>query len=301
MNSYNPMLDAIPLSLAHVAGGGVANGAETVDLGNRNDLGPFMGQKIGNKVFSTGKGVLQPYADQALAPTHKIRNRGKQTFAKLKTTPMDRQQETKYERRLREKNMEQINTSPPNGRTSMDVSGAIVPISPTAPGRPQYPVSDHPEDGSQARSGEAVSPIQRSPAHESEDGIPLTRLSTGGSEAQEREIDIEAEAQMPESENDDSEQRYFALPGGPGVINTDELDGEGNEPDAFFHPATKDRQPILWLPKDDLGLCEYEIEMNRQAGVESSCRRAILNNKGKVRIFGPPPVHHTTAHVVREE
>jgi hypothetical protein len=47
-------------------------------------------------------------------------------------------------------------------------------------------------------------------------------------------------------------------------------------------------------------LCEYEIEMNKAAGVESSCRRAILNSKGKVRIFGPPPVHHSTVQVVQE-
>jgi hypothetical protein len=284
------LLDAIPLSLAHVAYGGELNGSGNVDFGNKSDLAPFLGSDVREKVLETGRSVLQPIAGQAEDAKSKIRRRGKQTFEKIKSTPMDRKHETPYERRMRELNAGKINTTPPNERTGMDVSGTVVPTSPTAPGRPQYPTTDHPD--------EPISPVQETngPAHSSEDGIPLTRLSTNQSEIRERQID--AEAQVPRGEEDNDEQYYFALPGGPGVINQEEIDG--NDPTAFFHPATKERQPILWLPKDDLGLCEYEIEMNTAAGVESSCRRAILNSKGKVRIFGPPPVHHTMAHVVDE-
>jgi hypothetical protein len=287
--------------MAHVAHGGDqnGNGTDTINFGDKNDFAPILGTEIGTKVFNTGKGVLSPITGN-MADTSKIRHRGKQTFDQFRSTPMDRRQETKYERRMREKNVGRIDTTPPNGRTSMDVSGTIVSTSPTAPGRPQYPVSDHPEEAAQGVVSDGTSPTRDPPQiRESEEGIPLTRLSTGQSEAQERQIDIEAEAQLPQNEDDDSEQRYFALPGGPGVINQEEIDG--NDPDAFFHPATKDRQPILWLPKDELGLCDYEIEMNAAAGVQSSSRRAILNNKGKVRIFGPPPVHHTTARVVHQQ
>jgi hypothetical protein len=284
------MLDAIPLSLAHVAYGGELNGKGHVDFGDKNDLAPFFGVDIKNKVVNTAQGVLSPIAGQAMEQTHGIRNRGKQTFDKIKTTPMDRQKETKYERRMRERQAALSDTTPPNEQ-AVDVSGTVVPTSPTAPGRPIYPTHSHPD--------EPISPIQGSNGlRESEDGIPLTRLSTNQSEIREQRIDADAEAQLPKEEVNDDEQHYFALPGGPGVINQEETDG--NDPNAFFHPATKERQPILWLPKDDLGLAEYEIEMNTAAGVESSCRRAILNSNGKVRIFGPPPVHHSTVQVVQE-
>ena len=284
------MLDAIPLSLAHVAYGGELNGNGEVDFGDTNDLAPFFGSEIKNKVINTGKGVLQPLAGQALGSTNMMRHRGKQTFDKIKSTPMDRQKETKYDRVMRERKAALGGTTPPNGHEGMDVSGTVVPTSPTAPGRPLYPTTG------QVHEPTSPTPQHNGNAGESEDGIPLTRLSTNQSEIREQQID--AEAQMPKEEDDDNEQHYFALPGGPGVINQEEIDG--NDPDAFFHPATKERQPILWLPKDERGVCEYEIEMNKAAGVESSCRRAVLNSKGKVRIFGPPPVHHSTAQVVEE-
>jgi hypothetical protein len=33
-----------------------------------------------------------------------------------------------------------------------------------------------------------------------------------------------------------------------------------NDPNAFFHPATKEPMRVIWLPRDELGLCEAEIE-----------------------------------------
>ncbi|WVQ98507.1 hypothetical protein IAU59_005633 [Kwoniella sp. CBS 9459] len=80
---------------------------------------------------------------------------------------------------------------------------------------------------------------------------------------------------------------YFAVPGGAGV-RTRKLD-DGNDEKAFFHPATKEPQRIIWLPQDELGLCEAEIKRNEQEGVRSSSRAAWLNEKGKVQISGPPP------------
>ena len=80
----------------------------------------------------------------------------------------------------------------------------------------------------------------------------------------------------PESDAD-VEEPYFAVPGGPGIVQRNEEDG--NDPNAFFHPATKEPQRILWLPRDELGLCEAEIEVNVSAGIQSTHRYAILNAK----------------------
>lgn len=280
------------MSLAHVSYGG--DGAEDepeVEFGNKNDLTPFFGSKIKAKVFDTGKGVLSPIAGQVAAPANMVRHRGKKTFEQLKSTPMDKQ-ETDYDRRMRERKPAHVTTNPRNDGLggTMDVSETVVETSPTSPGRPQYPLStSSPEDRPSMDTTRASRADQEAQQiRESEDGIPLTRLSSH-SEAQDPVSDPEGQLEPDEME------AYFALPGGPGVRNQDETDG--NDPDAFFPPETKEPQMILWLPKDELGLCEYEIEMNAQAGVESSCRRAILNHEGKVRISGPPPIHHHLQHV----
>lgn len=296
------------MSLAHVSYGADRDDDDdepVLDLGNKNDLTPFLGSKIKDKVFNTGKGVLSPVAGHAMAPANMVRHRGKKTFEKLKTTPMDGR-ETDYDRRMRERRPAPLDTettlnTPSNGQqgVTMDVSETVVETSPTAPGQPRYPMSSS-EPTSRSEKGEQ--PIRPSTdtaqagyrttsngeeyqgPRESEDGIPLTRLSSR-SGTHETPPSRDPEAQEDHDENG----AYFALPGGPGVRNQDETDG--NDPDAFFPPATKEPQMILWLPKDDLGLCEYEIEQNAAAGVESSCRRAILNHEGKVRISGPPPIH----------
>ena len=75
----------------------------------------------------------------------------------------------------------------------------------------------------------------------------------------------------------DQEEPYFALPGGPGVQRRQQEDG--NDPNAFFHPATKEPQRIIWLPRDELGLCEAEIEVNAAAGIASTHRYAILTTR----------------------
>ncbi|KAK8869970.1 hypothetical protein IAR55_000540 [Kwoniella newhampshirensis] len=84
------------------------------------------------------------------------------------------------------------------------------------------------------------------------------------------------------------ETQYFAQPGGPGVISRREID-DGNDSHAFFHPATKEPQRIIWLMNDDLGLCDAEMEVNEKEGVKTSAKGAWLNEEGKVQISGPPP------------
>lgn len=89
------------------------------------------------------------------------------------------------------------------------------------------------------------------------------------------------------TDKDDSDEIDFAVPGGPGIRPRDM--GREGDPDAFNHPASKEPQRIIWLPRDELGLCVAEVEKNREFGVESSWRHARLTHNGKVRISGRPP------------
>jgi len=98
--------------------------------------------------------------------------------------------------------------------------------------------------------------------------------------------------QPPDPEGDgNQEEPYFAVPGGPGIQQRQQEDG--NDPNAFFHPATKEPQRILWLPRDELGLCEAEIEANASAGVESTHRYAILNSKVSQDLLVASPADQT--------
>jgi hypothetical protein len=81
----------------------------------------------------------------------------------------------------------------------------------------------------------------------------------------------------PDPVNEDNFDPYFAVPGGPGVLQEEHEDE--NDPNAFFHPATKEPMRILWLPKDELGLCDAEIEANKAIGVSAVHRYATLNAK----------------------
>ena len=81
----------------------------------------------------------------------------------------------------------------------------------------------------------------------------------------------------PAGDPDAIEEPYFAVPGGPGIQGHG--GDEADDPNAFFHPATKEPMRILWLPKDELGLCDAEIEANASKGIESVNRYAILNAK----------------------
>jgi hypothetical protein len=57
----------------------------------------------------------------------------------------------------------------------------------------------------------------------------------------------------------------------------------------FAHPAASRPQRIVWLPLDPLGLVKEEVKANREAGVDVAAQDAVMNEKGKVDILGPPP------------
>jgi hypothetical protein len=60
-------------------------------------------------------------------------------------------------------------------------------------------------------------------------------------------------------------------------------------PKDFDHPASVDVQRIIWVPNDDLGLGKAEVEDMRRRGIEGSVEQAQMNEKGKIKITGPPP------------
>jgi len=60
-------------------------------------------------------------------------------------------------------------------------------------------------------------------------------------------------------------------------------------PNDFNHPASFETQRIIWIPDDELGLGKAELEDMRNRGVEASLEKAEMDEKGKIRITGPPP------------
>ncbi|KAH9941598.1 uncharacterized protein BXZ73DRAFT_97988 [Epithele typhae] len=63
-------------------------------------------------------------------------------------------------------------------------------------------------------------------------------------------------------------------------------------PKDFYHPASVEPAPVVWLPRDPLGLGEAEARACREAGVEVSTVDAVMDDKGHVDIQGPPPDVH---------
>lgn len=69
------------------------------------------------------------------------------------------------------------------------------------------------------------------------------------------------------------------------VLGVDEETG----PEDCYHPASVDPEPIIWLPRDPLGLAEAEERSMRAAGIEASSQNATMDAEGHVDVTGPPP------------
>lgn len=190
-----------------------------------------------------------------------------------------------------------------------------------------FPKEKEPQSGDQAQPGSAITetegaPTQRDFAFPS-NGIedvqypPSSRSFTGHTDARPtaagppvgephgEALEMGTIGAEPDPVNEDRSDPYFAVPGGPGVLQEDDIDE--NDPNAFFHPATKEPMRVLWLPKDELGLCDAEIEANKAIGVDAVHRYATLNAKvsranpsdrcradeqGRIQVTGPPPDHY---------
>jgi len=60
-------------------------------------------------------------------------------------------------------------------------------------------------------------------------------------------------------------------------------------PKDFNHPASVDTQRIIWVPEDDLGLGKAEVEDMMKRRIQGSLEKAEMDEKGKIKITGPPP------------
>ena len=93
------------------------------------------------------------------------------------------------------------------------------------------------------------------------------------------DADADIEAGSPSSPSADTDADADAVRG---------VDEEAGPKDVY-HPASVEAQPVVWLPRDPLGLGEAEERACREAGVEVSTRDAVMDAKGHVDIAGPPP------------
>lgn len=65
----------------------------------------------------------------------------------------------------------------------------------------------------------------------------------------------------------------------------------------FNHPSTYKPAPIIWIPKDDLGLSVLLVEELTKAGVSASDAWAFINEDGDVDVSrGPPDEEWTGGH-----
>ena len=105
-------------------------------------------------------------------------------------------------------------------------------------------------------------------------GSPTTESPKTGVPAVERaddDVEVEAEAEVNDQESS--------------IRGVDEDAG----PKDFYHPASVEPQPVIWIPRDPLGLGEAEERAIRAAGIRVSTRDAVMDAKGHVDIEGPPP------------
>lgn len=113
-----------------------------------------------------------------------------------------------------------------------------------------------------------------------------------------------APAALPPQEPDDSasyvehimRQRITAAE--ENVVSTAKMEGpqitalgvdEEMGPEDCYHPASVDPEPIIWIPRDPLGLAEAEERSMRAAGIEASSQNAVVDAEGHVDVTGPPP------------
>ena len=67
--------------------------------------------------------------------------------------------------------------------------------------------------------------------------------------------------------------------------NTEDID------DAYVHPALATRRPLVWLPRDQMGLSRALLEHNREVGLEGTDEGAWVNEKGVVEWDREHPQH----------
>ncbi|KAI1788641.1 hypothetical protein LXA43DRAFT_1024412 [Ganoderma leucocontextum] len=111
-----------------------------------------------------------------------------------------------------------------------------------------------------------------------------TGASNGGGEAEGGEpsspVSIPSQKSKSKSKSVDQGEDLESV-----VWGVDEESG----PKDFYHPASVEPQPTIWIPRDELGLGEAEERACREAGLTASTRDAVMDAEGNVDISGPPP------------
>ncbi|WRT66942.1 uncharacterized protein IL334_003907 [Kwoniella shivajii] len=288
INSYGPLINSLPLSLAHLSYGmPTEKGHEQSFIGEDYEEGAQ--KPDADPEFNTSKERLtlnaagQGMSLNGITPSSSNNSRGNHVPSGMYGG------EKSVENRER---MEEMNTPTQRdfayGTNEDDVEMGI-----RTKFNPDFNLNSKPNESSQKDDFTISSPtapgppITTFPSHASSTDRERPNSLRSRRSTKNVNANKNASGSEPGSKSETSETVYFAIPGGPGVLNR-HLD-DGNDPRAFFHPATKESQRIIWLPQDDLGLCQAEIERNEKEGVRSSMKNAWLNEKGKVQISGPPP------------
>ncbi|CAF1029849.1 unnamed protein product [Adineta steineri] len=62
---------------------------------------------------------------------------------------------------------------------------------------------------------------------------------------------------------------------------------------AYLHPALRDPKPIIWIPRDNLGIAVDEVQKTEASGMNilMSTEGARFNDKVNIEIHGAPPDH----------
>jgi len=101
------------------------------------------------------------------------------------------------------------------------------------------------------------------------------------------------EATAPPSDEDHDKQSsnyHFVSKAAPESVEHIEPQKPEEGMYGFAQPAVSRPQRTIWLPLDPLGLAEEEERACQEAGVDASVGPdAVMNEKGKVDVTGPPP------------
>lgn len=87
-----------------------------------------------------------------------------------------------------------------------------------------------------------------------------------------RPVPVEAKPKDKEAEEDEE-------------LHDFNIDG----PRDFDHPASVETQRSIWVPNDELGLGRAEVGDMKSRGIEGSLEKAEMDEKGEIKITGPPP------------
>jgi hypothetical protein len=79
-------------------------------------------------------------------------------------------------------------------------------------------------------------------------------------------------------------------------INNTTIESDDN---TYMHPAIRDPKPIIWIPRDYLGIAENELQRTRTSGLNilMSIEGAKFNEKINIEIDRSPPDHLETNNI----